>query len=51
MVTGYFTRHALPWRPTAEGVAAELPDGSTAAVAFDAAGRIASVDVGVPGRP
>ncbi|OII69172.1 MULTISPECIES: DUF6882 domain-containing protein [unclassified Streptomyces] len=51
VVTGYFTRHALPWRPTAEGVAAELPDGSTAAVAFDAAGRIASVDVGVPGRP
>ncbi len=50
VVTGYFTRHGLPWRPTDQGVAAELPDGSSAAVSFDAAGRIASVDIGVPGR-
>ncbi|MFJ9853648.1 DUF6882 domain-containing protein [Streptomyces sp. NPDC101150] len=49
VVSGYFARHRLPQRPGSGRISAELPNGSTADVSFDDAGRIASVEVGAIG--
>ncbi|MDI5962543.1 hypothetical protein POF50_007430 [Streptomyces sp. SL13] len=45
VVAGYFEHHGLPWHESEESISAALPSGATAEVRFDAAGRIASVQV------
>lgn len=46
-VGGYFDHHGVPHRTEGDRIVAELPGGSTAEVAFDAAGRIAGVEAGI----
>ncbi|MFJ9797095.1 DUF6882 domain-containing protein [Streptomyces sp. NPDC101145] len=50
VVAGYFARHGLPAHPAEPGaLAAGLPNGSSVHVTFDAAGRIAQVNVSAVG--
>jgi hypothetical protein len=46
-VSGYFEHHGVPHRTEGDRIVARLPGGSTAEVAFDAAGRIAGVEASV----
>lgn len=44
VVTGYFDRHGVPQRQTADGIGVQLPDGTPVSIRFDSYGRIASID-------
>lgn len=45
VVAGYFDHHGVTSRQEADRISADLPGGSTADVLFDAAGRVASVEM------
>ncbi|MFE7777214.1 DUF6882 domain-containing protein [Streptomyces sp. NPDC057445] len=46
VVAGYFAHHGLPQREAGDTITAEFPGGTVVDVAFDDAGRIASVKAG-----
>ncbi|MEU0523383.1 DUF6882 domain-containing protein [Streptomyces niveus] len=45
VVAGYFDHHGLTWRQEPDRISADLPGGSAVDVLFDAAGRVASVEM------